>query len=200
LRRPAGGVLTVLGEDAAAGRAAIRRRTGFLPQQLAFPARFTVAEYLTYAAWLKAVPTAGIGPRVAQALDLVDLADRRDHRLKTLSGGMLRRAGIAQAIVHDPDLVVLDEPAAGLDPAQRVHLRDLIRVKAQAASVLISTHLVEDVVIADHVVVLNDGQAVFTGSVEELRVLGRAEDGVSELESAYGAVLARSLAVTGSAR
>ena len=108
-------------------------------------------------------------------MERVDLGAKAKARLRTLSGGMLRRVGIAQAIVNDPDLLLLDEPTAGLDPEQRVGFRALLRDLGQAATVVVSTHLVEDVGAACSEVALMDaGRIVFRGTPEELATAVRA--------------------------
>src|SRR6185312_9514918 len=106
---------------------------------------------------------------VQRAVDRVGLADRADHRLRTLSGGMLRRAGIAQAIVNDPAVLLLDEPTVGLDPEQRLDFRELLRDVGVDSCVLVSTHLVEDVVAAcTDVVLMNEGRLVYQGTPDGL--------------------------------
>lgn len=193
LRRPAGGTLKVLGLDAShpADIGEIRRRVGFLPQSFGYFRSFTLAEFVEYAAWLKLVPNNKIRAAVSDALDRVDLVDRANQRMKTLSGGMLRRAGIAQAIVHGPDLVVLDEPSVGLDPGQRMRFRKLVRSLASGASFLVSTHMVDDVrSVADQVQVLSTGELVFQGTVDELEQLATDDvAGDTPLERGYSSVL-----------
>ncbi|MGH3192487.1 MAG: ATP-binding cassette domain-containing protein, partial [Streptosporangiaceae bacterium] len=126
-------------------------------------------------------------------LDRVALGDRRKARLRTLSGGMLRRASIAQAIVNEPELLLLDEPTAGLDPEQRVAFRALLRDLGQRATVAVSTHLVEDVAAACAQVALMDrGRIVFGGTPGELAARGDGQDaGDTPLERGYTAVLAQ---------
>src|SRR5262249_45615790 len=143
--RPAGGTLTLLGQTVG-GRIdlrSLRRQIGYLPQEFGFYRRFTMREFIEYVAWLKEVPAAEIPGAVQRAIDRVGLADRADHRMRTLSGGMVRRAGIAQAIVNDPQILLLDEPTAGLDPDQRLQFRALLRELGTDTCVLVSTHLVE---------------------------------------------------------
>ena len=128
---------------------------------------------------------------VTAAVERVDLGAKAKARLRTLSGGMLRRVGIAQAIVNDPDLLLLDEPTAGLDPEQRVGFRALLRELGQTASVVVSTHLVEDVGAACSEVALMDaGRIVFRGTPAELIVRGEGHGvGDAPLERGYSAVL-----------
>ena len=175
-------------------RRAIRRRLGYLPQNLGYYPGFTVAEFVEYFALLKEVPPDRVPRAVANAVEKVGLGDLAKAKLRTLSGGMLRRAGIAQAIVNDPDLLLLDEPTAGLDPEQRIAFRALLRDLGQQAAVIVSTHLVEDVGAACAQVGLMDrGRLVFTGTPGELIRHGEDTDAVGDapLERGYSAVLAQ---------
>ncbi len=168
---PAAGTLRLLGHDATRGRdlRGLRARLGYLPQHFGYYPRFTLRDYVEYMAWLREMPAAAIPAATQRAIDRVQLTDRADAKLKSLSGGMLRRAGIAQAIVNEPALLLLDEPTVGLDPEQRVEFRDLLRELGTAACVLVSTHLVEDVVAACSDVVLMDrGTLVFQGVPADL--------------------------------
>jgi ABC-type multidrug transport system ATPase subunit len=136
---------------------------------------------------------------VAAAVEHVGLGDRAKAKLRTLSGGMLRRAGIAQAIVNEPELLLLDEPTAGLDPEQRVAFRGLLRDFGQRATVVVSTHLVEDVGAACTEVALMDaGKIVFQGTPAQLtaRGEGTAAAGDAPLERGYSAVLVAARATT----
>jgi ABC-2 type transport system ATP-binding protein len=119
---PSSGHLRLLERDPKrpAARREIRRKLGYLPQNLGYYPAFTVVEFVEYFALLKEMPSARIPEAVAAAVERVDLGVKAKARLRTLSGGMLRRVGIAQAIVNDPQLLLLDEPTAGLDPEQRV--------------------------------------------------------------------------------
>ncbi|MFF3150970.1 ABC transporter ATP-binding protein, partial [Streptomyces sp. NPDC057927] len=144
--RPTEGTLELLGESAGGmgEHRSLRRRIGYLPQEFGYYKRFTVREFVEYMAWLKEVPKADIPAAVQRAVERVGLADRADERMKALSGGMVRRVGIAQAIVNDPTILLLDEPTAGLDPAQRLRFRELLQELGTDTCVLVSTHLVED--------------------------------------------------------
>src|SRR4029077_2594644 len=145
-------------------RREIRRRLGYLPQHLGYYPGFTVAESVEYFALLKEVPAAQIPAAVAAAIERVELGGRGKTKRRALSGGMLRRAGIAQAIVNEPELLLLDEPTAGLDPEQRVAFRALLRDLGQRATVVVSTHLVEDVGAAcSQVALMDGGKIVFQG-------------------------------------
>jgi ABC-type multidrug transport system ATPase subunit len=191
--RPAGGDLHLLGQPVR-GRLdlrAVRRSIGYLPQTFGFYPRFTLREFVEYMAWLKEVPGPDVPGAVQRAIERVELADRADDRMRTLSGGMLRRAGIAQAIVNDPEILLLDEPTVGLDPEQRVAFRSLLRELGGDACVLVSTHLVEDVVAAcSDVVLLDSGRLVFQGTPADLQDHGGDPGaGDSPAERGYSTLL-----------
>ena len=193
--KPNGGTLSVLGEDVGnTGRLRrMRSRLGYLPQAFGFYPRFTVRDYVEYMAWLREMPPAAVPAAAQRAIDRVRLTDRADSRLKSLSGGMLRRAGIAQAIVNEPEVLLLDEPTVGLDPEQRVDFRELIRELGATSCVLVSTHLVEDVVAACvDVIIVNEGRSIFHGRPDDLVRYG-AEGGVgdSPAERGYSLLLQR---------
>jgi ABC-type multidrug transport system ATPase subunit len=191
---PTSGKLRLLGRDPGAHgpRREIRRRLGYLPQNLGYYPGFTVAEFVEYFALLKEMPAAHVRAAVATAIERAELGGHAGARLRTLSGGMLRRAGIAQAIVNEPDLLLLDEPTAGLDPEQRVAFRALLRDLGQRATVVVSTHLVEDVGAAcAQVALMSRGLIAFRGTPGDLTARGQGrEAGDSPLERGYSAVLA----------
>jgi len=191
---PTSGRLRLLGRDPGqyGPRQEIRRRLGYLPQHLGYYPGFTVLEFVEYFALLKEMPTARIPAAVAAAVDRVELGGKAKARLRTLSGGMLRRVGIAQAIVNDPELLLLDEPTAGLDPEQRVAFRALLRDLGQRATVMVSTHLVEDVGAAcTEVALMDQGRLVFHGTPADLTARGEGQGtGDAPLERGYSAVLA----------
>jgi len=164
---------------------------------LGYDPNFTVFEFVEYFALLKEMPVARVRPAVARAIERVELGDRARAKLKTLSGGMLRRVGIAQAIVNEPELLLLDEPTAGLDPEQRVAFRRLLREVGARGTVVVSTHLVEDVGAAcAQVALMEGGRIVFRGTPGQLMAraggdgAGADEAGDSPLERGYSAVLA----------
>jgi ABC-2 type transport system ATP-binding protein len=193
---PTSGRLRLLGRDPGAygPRKEIRRRLGYLPQNLGYYPGFTVVEFVEYFALLKDMPAGRVPGAVATAVEQVDLGDKARAKLRALSGGMLRRVGIAQAIVNEPELLLLDEPTAGLDPEQRVAFRALLRDLGQRATVIVSTHLVEDVGAAcSQVALMDQGKIVFHGTPDELteRAAGTAAAGDAPLERGYSAVLAK---------
>ncbi|KJK48635.1 multidrug ABC transporter ATPase [Lentzea aerocolonigenes] len=187
--RPTSGTLSLLG---GMELRSLRRRIGYLPQEFGHYRRFTVREFVEYMAWLKEMPARDVPAAVQRAVERVGLADRADDRLKTLSGGMIRRVGIAQAIVNDPEILLLDEPTAGLDPAQRLRFRELLTELGTDACVVVSTHLVEDVAAAcTDVVLLAEGRLVFQGTPAQLAAAGTDEHaGDSPIERGYSALLA----------
>ncbi|ARF81825.1 ABC transporter ATP-binding protein [Kitasatospora aureofaciens] len=191
--RPTEGELEMLGTRVGAmvDHRSLRRQIGYLPQEFGYYKRFTVREFVEYMAWLKEVPKADVPAAVQRAVERVGLADRADHRMKTLSGGMVRRAGIAQAIVNDPAVLLLDEPTVGLDPAQRLRFRELLQELGRDTCVVVSTHLVEDVAAAcSDVVLLAEGRLVFQGTPDDLAAAGGPEHpGDSPLERGYSALL-----------
>ena len=190
---PSSGKLRLLGRDPGVygPRREIRRRLGYLPQNLGYYPSFTVVEFIEYFALLKEMPAARVPAAVAAAVERVDLGDKARAKLRTLSGGMLRRVGIAQAIVNEPDLLLLDEPTAGLDPEQRVAFRALLRELAERATVVVSTHLVEDVGAAcTEVALMNQGKIIFRGTPDQLTARGEGHGvGDAPLERGYSAVL-----------
>lgn len=196
--KPSTGSIELLGRDPGKSEELrqIRRRLGYLPQQFGYYPNFTVFEFVEYFALLKEMPPRLVRPFVAQAIERVGLEDRARTKLKSLSGGMLRRVGIAQAIVNEPELLLLDEPTVGLDPEQRVRFRALLREMGEHSTVFVSTHLVEDVAAAcNQVALMEDGKIVFHGTPVDLSALGASGDlnevaGDSAIERGYGMALA----------
>lgn len=179
-------------DDGPRERRAHLSRTGWLPQSFSALGTMTVRQYVSYAGWLKDLAAADLPAAVDAALAAVELGDLGGRRMGQLSGGMLRRAGIAQAIVNAPDLLVLDEPTAGLDPEQRGTFHELVRRLAVERAVLLSTHLLEDVIaVGDRTVVLDAGQVRFQGTNEQLMHLGDGGGGAAaRLRSGFLALLA----------
>jgi ABC-2 type transport system ATP-binding protein len=191
--RPVGGTLSLLGRtlDGRADLRPVRREIGYLPQEIGFYRRFTVREFIEYLAWLKEVPDDVRPGAVQRAIERVGLADRADHQMRTLSGGMVRRAGIAQAIVNDPRVLLLDEPTAGLDPDQRLQFRATLRDLAADTCVLVATHLVEDVAAAcTDVLLMDEGRLIFRGVPADLAAAGGdSATGDSSTERGYAAIM-----------
>ena len=195
---PAGhGEVRILGlaPEEVGERTEIRRRLGYLPQEFGFYPTYTVREMVTYLAWLKEMPGADAPAAVERAVERVGLGPALDRKLRTLSGGEIRRVGIAQAIVNDPELLLLDEPTAGLDPERRLEFRGLLRELGETATVLVSTHLVEDVAAAcSEVTLLEAGRTAFRGTPDDLIACAGADTeapGDSPLERGYTSALRR---------
>ena len=169
---PSDGELVVLGHDPAtrAGRQEIRRTLGYLPQEVGFPHGFTTFGFVDYIAILKEWnDRSARHAEVRRVLDLLGLGDVAAKRIHALSGGQRRRAAIAQAMLGNPKLLVLDEPTVGLDPEQRAGLRDVLSQLGRTATVILSTHQTDDVAaLCEQVFVLDKGRVHFSGLVSEL--------------------------------
>ncbi|WP_075779166.1 ABC transporter ATP-binding protein [Streptomyces acidiscabies] len=172
---PDAGALSVLGLDplTPTGRQALRRRLGYLPQNPGLPAHFTAFEFVDYVGILKEIGDRDTRRAEARrVLEEVGLTADRGRRIRRLSGGMRQRVGLAAAVVGDPELLILDEPTAGLDPEQRLRFRELVAGFGEDRTVLLSTHQTEDVAVLCHkVVVLDHGTVRFEGTPAELALL-----------------------------
>ncbi|MEU6999034.1 ABC transporter ATP-binding protein [Nonomuraea sp. NPDC046570] len=176
-----GGTLSILGRDPVADRLEIRRRLGYLPQEPGCHRGFTVFEFIDYVAILKElVDRRARHDEVRRVIGEVGLGEVSGKKIRKLSGGMRRRVGIAQALLGEPELVLLDEPTAGLDPEQRLRFRDLISRIGESRTVILSTHQTEDVAaLCGRVVVLKRGRVEFEGTPEELRALAEGRTWLS---------------------
>ena len=167
--RPSSGRILCDGVEIGALGAAYREKLGYLPQEFGFYPEFTVQDYLEYMAALKGLPRAEAARQIDALLERVSLAEVRRKKIVKLSGGMKRRVGIAQALLNDPEILILDEPTAGLDPGERVRFRNLLSEFAQDRIVLISTHIVSDVeYIAAENAVMKDGKIIAVDTTEGL--------------------------------
>lgn len=145
-----------------------KKHIGFLPQSAPLHPDLTVQEYLTYAAGLRLMPDKAISKAVDEAMERCDIRHFRKRLIRNLSGGYKQRVGIAQAIVHDPEFIVLDEPTNGLDPNQILGVRKLIKEIAEEHTVLLSTHILQEVqATCEHIWMINEGSMVFSGTIEE---------------------------------
>jgi ABC-2 type transport system ATP-binding protein len=172
---PSSGGLRVLGRDPGDGsdRLEIRRHLGYVPQEVGLYNSFSAFDFVDYIAILKEhVDRRARHEEVRRVLDEVDLGDVRSKKIRKLSGGMRRRVTLAQALLGDPELLVLDEPTVGLDPEQRLRFRQVISRQAERRCIVLSTHMTEDVeALCDRVVVLDHGQITFDGAPSGLAAL-----------------------------
>ncbi len=173
LLRQTSGRAEVLGSPA--GDVEAHRRIGFLPESPYFYDYLTAEEFLRFYGHLAGMGGARLNQRVTALLELVGLAEARTRQLRKFSKGMLQRVGLAQALIHDPELVILDEPMSGLDPIGRKEVRDVIlQLREQGKTVFFSTHIIPDVeMICDRVAVIVKGQLLAAGRVDELVGHGR---------------------------
>ena len=146
-----------------------RRLLGYLPQEFGYYPEFTAWRYLMYLASLKALPKELARERCRELLKLVGLEGEERQKIKTFSGGMVRRLGIAQALLNDPEILILDEPTSGLDPRERIRFRNIISSLGKNRIVILSTHIVADVAyIADEILLMKKGKIIGSGTPEEL--------------------------------
>jgi ABC-2 type transport system ATP-binding protein len=143
---------------------------GYLPQDLGVYPDLSAREFLDYIGILKGMDNRQIRQgRVDELLETVSLANVANRKLKTFSGGMKRRIGIAQALLNDPELLIVDEPTAGLDPEERIHFRNLLSELAGDRTVLLSTHIVEDIAqTCQNLAIMNNGYVIFQGTTADL--------------------------------
>ncbi len=147
----------------------VRKRIGYLPETPPLYPDMTVTDYLTFVARIKGVATADIPNRVAEAMKMATLTERKDELIKRLSRGFKQRVGIAQAIVHNPDVIILDEPTVGLDPNQIKEVRSLIKNLAGQHTIILSTHILPEVeMTCDRVVIINKGRIVAVDTTQNL--------------------------------
>lgn len=160
--------------------AAYRDKLGYLPQDFVGYPQYSARDFLLYMAVLKGMTRSQAMPKIRELLHMVRLQEADNKKIRTFSGGMRRRLGIAQALLNEPDILILDEPTAGLDPKERVHFRNILEGYAQEKIVLLSTHIVSDLeAIAHKVFLMKDGSFQTQGTVSEL--LQQANNRVWEL-------------------
>lgn len=165
--RPTSGSISLDGVDVT--EEAYRAELGYLPQDFGYYPSFTGRDFLLYIAALKGLDKSAAKRRTDELLELVGLTEKANRKIKTYSGGMKQRLGIAQALLNHPKLLILDEPTAGLDPKERVRFRNLIAECGKSSIVLLSTHIVSDVEhIADRILMMKNGQLIWDGTQAEI--------------------------------
>lgn len=166
---PTSGEILLNGEDIILMGADYRNVLGYLPQDFGYYPNYTAMEFLMYMAALKGIPKRMAGKQAKLLLEEVGLSDVANKKVRTFSGGMKQRVGIAQALLNNPDILILDEPTAGLDPKERVRFRNLLSDYAGERIVILSTHIVSDIeAIADEVLFMKKGRFILQGTVPEL--------------------------------
>ena len=161
LLKPSTGRVLLDGKDIAVLGADFRRRLGYLPQDFGFYPNYTAEQYLLYIARLKGLTRFEAKKQTSDLLEMVGLYEKRGQKMKGLSGGQRQRVGIAQALLGDPDILVLDEPTAGLDPEERIRFRGIISNLSRQKTVLLSTHIVSDLeAVANEMILLKKGQVL----------------------------------------
>lgn len=169
LLNPTKGTVEFDGEEVKSMDERYRRILGYLPQDFGYYPEFTAEDYLLYIAALKGIKMRTAKRRVADLLETVSLSNVKKKKIKTFSGGMKRRLGIAQAILNDPKVLILDEPTSGLDPKERMHFRTLINRIAEGRIVLLSTHIVSDLEsIAREILIMKEGSIIASGTTDNL--------------------------------
>lgn len=194
---PTDGEAIVAGYDVVEESLEVRKRVGYLPESVPLYYDMVVSEYLKYMGELRRIPN--VDDRVDEVLDMVGLIDRADGYIGNLSKGMKQRVGLAQALLHRPEVLILDEPTIGLDPGQVVEVRELIREIGKERTVLLSTHLLNEAQnLCDRVLIINKGKIVAEDTTENLqarllgaervviRVRGESEDLAASIKSVKG--------------
>ncbi len=176
----------------------IRRIIGYLPQEFSMYPTMSVAEAMDYLGILSGLAAVERRQRTDRLLEKVNLTDQRHKKIKALSGGMKRRLGIAQALLNDPRVLIVDEPTAGLDPEERIRFRNLLSELAEDRIVILSTHIVGDIEAAcEDIAILNQGKVVYNGTVEQLLDTARGKVFTKVTDRAESNKLKQELTVTG---
>ncbi len=190
---PTGGKVLVDGLDVETDRGAVQARLGYLPENCPLYPEMTVVDYLDYAAELRGVSVEERPAAIRRAIEATELFEKATQPIGTLSRGYQQRVGVAQAILHDPKILILDEPTNGLDPSQIRHMRDLVKRLAETATVILSTHILQEVqAVCDRVIIVHRGRIAVDSPLADLNARGRLKlvtDGPrAETEAMLGAI------------
>jgi ABC-2 type transport system ATP-binding protein len=167
---PTAGSITVDGLDIGENREAVQSRIGYLPENCPVYPEMNIMDYLDYAASLHGVPAGDRPARISRAVARTELGDKAGSAIQTLSRGYQQRVGVAQAILHEPSILILDEPTNGLDPTQIQQMRGLIRELSKSATIIISTHILQEVqAVCDRVIVIHEGRLALDSRLDDLR-------------------------------
>jgi gliding motility-associated transport system ATP-binding protein len=188
---PTSGSVEVEGFDIADHSFEVRKKIGYLPEMNPLYLDMNVLEYLEYSARLHGLKNGLLKSRLKEMIEVCGIADVRHKDIGELSKGFRQRVGLAQAMIHDPEVLILDEPTSGLDPNQIVEIRNLIRQLGRAKTVVLSTHILTEVqATCDHVIIINDGGIVADGTLEQLQQDFRGSEKISlELKLPAGKIV-----------
>ena len=193
---PSSGAAEIDGRDVTEHAAEVRRKVGYLPETVPLYSDMTVVDYLEFAATVRGVPAAERPSAVRRAVQATGLSERALDVIDTLSRGFKQRVGVAQAILHAPRFLILDEPTSGLDPAQTQEMRDLIRRLAESATVMLSTHIMQEVdAVCDRVMILRAGQLALDEKLADLQRSERLYIGTDASRDALAAAAGEGVAV-----
>lgn len=169
LLKPTAGRITCCGDDIFNMKENYRKILGYLPQDFGYYPDFSVRDYLKYIASIKGIPLSVSDRKIDRMLKMTGMEGQQYTKMKKLSGGMKRRVGIAQAVLNDPKILVLDEPTAGLDPKERIRFRNLISELGKDRIILLSTHIVSDVeYIAEDLIIMAKGKIMHSGNINKI--------------------------------
>ncbi len=168
-QKPTGGEILLDGKSIISHPEIMQRKLGYLPQRVPFIPNLTVGEYLEYIAAIKGLPVATADKRIRDLLNRVHLEGSNPLKLQRYSGGMIQRVGLAAMLLDDPDIVIADEPTTGLDPAERINLRNMLASLSKSKLVIVSTHIVSDLeAVANYLILLNAGHVLYQGTPTRL--------------------------------
>ena len=166
---PTGGSVLYGGKNISEVDEDYRNLLGYMPQDYSVYPGFTATDFLTYMGPLKGIPDGKLKSKISEVLEIVNLSNAANKKVKTFSGGMKRRIGIAQAILNDPEILILDEPTVGLDPKERIRFSNILSNMAKEKIILLSTHIVSDIeAIANQLIIIRKGEITETGNIDRL--------------------------------